>query len=455
MKKLLYIFVLFFSTVHVSAEQPKHIYKDPTPIINFLKSHKGKMKPSELKGVDCIYVINLFKRRDKWERVQALFMEQKLTINRFSAVNGWEISKDDLRQMCGPYPVQLTGGEYGCLLSHLSILKDAYDRGYQSIWICEDDIEFLDDSSKISNCLEQLNDNDPDWDVFFTDIRPRNTWKGNLIYVYPPTYVPRPEMKLTSHPDVNQRDDFSEDVARIYYRTGTTSMVISRKGMKKMLDYFTHVYLWAQIDLEMHFIPGIREYTPKTDIVSNWIESESDVLTNVSKIEKKQVDDLAHADLFESAERFRKEKQLPQALKHYKQRISLGDNDDQTFWSKYQAILLEQELRRNGDRYTEELIELAYLFPQRAESLYRLAKHHREEKNYILGYLFSKEGLQRKYSKKWSYKESWVYGWGLLFEYAQSAYHLKRNDETEKAIKKLLSSKEVPVSVRHQIKMIK
>lgn len=37
----------------------------------------------------------------------------------------------------------LSRGAIGIVLSHLSILKDAYDRGFETIWVMEDDIDII------------------------------------------------------------------------------------------------------------------------------------------------------------------------------------------------------------------------------------------------------------------------------------------------------------------------
>ena len=59
-------------------------------------------------------------------------------------------------------------------------------------------------------------------------------------------------------------------------RFGTYSMLISKRGIKKILDYFTSRPIWTAIDIDMHYIPTIREYAPRRDIVSNLRISLSD-----------------------------------------------------------------------------------------------------------------------------------------------------------------------------------
>src|SRR5690606_37872622 len=46
-------------------------------------------------------------------------------------------------------------GSIGIVLSHLSILQDAYDAGYETIWVMEDDIEVIQDPNIMSQRISQ------------------------------------------------------------------------------------------------------------------------------------------------------------------------------------------------------------------------------------------------------------------------------------------------------------
>src|SRR5207237_6605093 len=63
-------------------------------------------------------------------------------------------------------------GAIGCSLSHISVLQDAYDSGYETIWVMEDDVEVLDDPHRLSDLVSELDTLvGPDrWDVLFTDV---------------------------------------------------------------------------------------------------------------------------------------------------------------------------------------------------------------------------------------------------------------------------------------------
>lgn len=91
------------------------------------------------------FYINLEKRKDRNEHV--LNELKKIGINgkRFNAV----VTKD---------------GAVGCTLSHIRLLEIAMKEDYEQIFICEDDITFL-DKEKLINSITKFNENIKDWDM--------------------------------------------------------------------------------------------------------------------------------------------------------------------------------------------------------------------------------------------------------------------------------------------------
>src|SRR5262245_31844287 len=88
-------------------------------------------------GFPAIVCINLDRRPDRWRR----FQEQAERLNiknviRFTANDGIGIN-------CPPHWSD-SPGAYGCLLSHLEIIKWARGKGLPSILILEDDVVFDD-----------------------------------------------------------------------------------------------------------------------------------------------------------------------------------------------------------------------------------------------------------------------------------------------------------------------
>jgi len=278
-----YVFQTFFAIFlfYCAPLLPQHILEHTTDIARFLRPIEN-IFPSGIEGIDCIYVINLAERPDKWQRVEALLKERGLQGTRIDAVNGSKLSESEKKHLTGPYKSKMKPGAFGCLLSHISVYKDAYERGFEKIWILEDDVEFLEEFQKIPTLLTRLQQFDPDWDIFYTDHDSRRLGGG---YSYPTELSKRKDQYLPPTSYFLQREEVVEKITKLRLRYGTYSMIISRKGIATLYDYFTHVYLWSPIDIDLHTIPCIRQYASSKEIVSHWNESpHSDTQIPMSKL---------------------------------------------------------------------------------------------------------------------------------------------------------------------------
>lgn len=264
------ILALSFFFLHI-AEVAACIYPEITPVAKHLKRQSFKKVQSGVELVDAIYVINLDRRQEKWERMKNILNERGMKAYRFSAVDGWNISEKVQKRLAGNYPVRMLPGEIGCLLSHISVIKDALRRGFNTVWIFEDDIEFIEDPHQMSEYLSELKKIDPKWDILYTDLDSKNNL-GVTVPALDADFRPDRKSKLSVE-DYSQRTNISDNLMKLGQRYGMYSFLISKKGMKKVYNFFTHVYLWTAIDIDIHYIPKIREYSTTRDIVSIWCNS--------------------------------------------------------------------------------------------------------------------------------------------------------------------------------------
>jgi GR25 family glycosyltransferase involved in LPS biosynthesis len=102
--------------------------------------------------------INLDRDRDSWERLQAALTRHDIHgVRRFSAVDGRRIEL--------PATWRHSAGAYGCLLSHLQVVRDARKRGLPSLLILEDDVVF--DPSFSEKFPVFVRGLPADWDMVF------------------------------------------------------------------------------------------------------------------------------------------------------------------------------------------------------------------------------------------------------------------------------------------------
>ena len=101
--------------------------------------------------IDKIFYINLDKRTDRREQIEAELSKMGLEGERFPAVH------------------TPSSGIVGCGYSHLGVLKLAKERGYRNVLILEDDFEFVVNKERMEELLEQVleftNEYDLDYDV--------------------------------------------------------------------------------------------------------------------------------------------------------------------------------------------------------------------------------------------------------------------------------------------------
>lgn len=187
------------------------------------------------------YVINLPRREDRLVQ----FNDELVRINAsgvtvFPAVDGRDIEND----------TPLLDGELGILETHIKILTEAKERGYDSILVLEDDVRF--------------NDNVEDFDVYFNQV-PKD-WDllylgGNHTYGLP----------LHIH---------DRNVAKLNYTVALQSVAINKtmydvllevlRGRVKQVD--TYYAMLQSVFNAYGFIPNMtRQYAGHSDIQNRYV----------------------------------------------------------------------------------------------------------------------------------------------------------------------------------------
>lgn len=278
-----------------------------------LKKNIGKKSnASPIRNIDFIYLINLDQRPEKFEKCLAQLKPFELSPHRFSAIYGWDLPAEAFNELgikflpgmlsdqwVAYFPPEgsgapevdflrkesvgkvffsrwMTPGTIGCTLSHLSVLQDAYDAGYQTIWIMEDDISVQSDPNLLSDLIDNLDElvGKKGWDILYTDIdladKPLYTeendfesdLKGDLWWFW------RPDVDLSNRTPFAKRTIISDDFIKIGSRMRTHSMIIRRAGMKKILSYAKEHHLFLPYDHELAIIPNIQLFNLRYNIVT-------------------------------------------------------------------------------------------------------------------------------------------------------------------------------------------
>lgn len=136
--------------------------------------------------VDQTFVLNLDRRRDRWQRTQAQFAAVGQSVTRFSAVDGSDPTFQAAYWQNNNLKTLLRRpGALACLLSHIRILECAQMNGYKRIAVFEDDVLLHHDFATQLRRLEQL----PPWKLVYLGASQVH-WAGVAASVVPGFYRP-------------------------------------------------------------------------------------------------------------------------------------------------------------------------------------------------------------------------------------------------------------------------
>ncbi len=177
--------------------------------------------------IDFTYVINLATDSARiYDNLEQLNFKDPVPWYEFPAINGWDLVKGNIDSPYGfkqadwwklpsnPKEPQndwwsrdLTPGEIGCALSHYQVIEGAYNAGHHNVLILEEDFYLNKEFDKFPEFeLNHLND---DWSI---------------------CYLGRSALEKDKEERVN------EALVRCDYTFNTHAYMISRKGMKEILD---------------------------------------------------------------------------------------------------------------------------------------------------------------------------------------------------------------------------
>lgn len=274
----------------------------------FFKSARGKTEEHRMEGIDFIYMINLDERPEKFAAASRELQFYGINPYRFSAVNGWKLSSDVLNSVGARFSglqeqymghvykvvegeeflhsefLQDNGSAYfirgmargpiGIVLSHLSVLQDAYDSGYQTIWVMEDDVGAVSDPREIPKLIQNLDRIYPDWDILFTDT---DTTDPRGVKVPCRALPTRPNVFVPPLQEFYQKfQPMGNEFHRIGMRYGSYSMIIRRSGMKKILDYYRKSGVFIPYDMDYWLCPDLKMVCTAKDIVCHRVGALSD-----------------------------------------------------------------------------------------------------------------------------------------------------------------------------------
>jgi GR25 family glycosyltransferase involved in LPS biosynthesis len=273
------------------------------PLDSLFRNVVHKPKEHAFEEIDYIYMINLDERPEKFSKAAEGLQLYGIQPYRFSAVNGWDLSLKAIETAGVKFPpntlkdqfmgsiyheiegvkyrsnefiqedgrtyfsMGLSQGSIGIVLSHLSVLQDALDSGFRTIWVMEDDVEVVDDPRQIPELIRSLDSLVPDWDILFTDVDTKDA-TGKRVPCR--ALAARPNFCMeTLQGFFNKFASLSPDFARIGMRYGAYSMILRRSAMEKILHHFKSYGIFLPYDMDFWLVPNLKMISVTRDIVSH------------------------------------------------------------------------------------------------------------------------------------------------------------------------------------------
>ena len=150
---------------------------------------------------DNIRCINLEHRMDRWEHCLRQFDKYNFKAERFGGV-----------EYSHPSRTRKQNGQIGCWLAHYGAMMNAWDKGYKSLLILEDDFVITEPKDifykKVRAAYDQLPE---DWDMFY------------LSAFFVKGY------------DYEEKESYSADLYKVNTAFTLHSVAYSRRGLEKVL----------------------------------------------------------------------------------------------------------------------------------------------------------------------------------------------------------------------------
>ena len=167
------------------------------------------------KYVDNVYLINMDKDTKKLDKVTKECKKFNINFERFCGVNPLKLSEQELDKYVSKTCQNICpNGLVGCAISHMKIYEDALKNNYKNILVLEDDVHFTDTFNEyIINALEEIPN---DYDILYLGYKDLYSCEAPKDSSF--NYIYKPYFPLLTH-----------------------AMIISNKGLKKLLNLITKI----------------------------------------------------------------------------------------------------------------------------------------------------------------------------------------------------------------------
>lgn len=131
--------------------------------------------------------------------------------------------------------------------------------------------------------------------------------------------------------------------------------------------------------------------------------------------------------------------EFAKALKYHQKRSALDGDEEEIFFSLFCLANAQENLQYPPEIFIESYLKAYQFRPTRSEPLYALAKYYNRTSNHLYAYLISKFGLGIPPPNDSHFVLHYVYDYALLFQFANAATALGKEEESKNAYARLRS----------------
>lgn len=198
------------------------------------------------------FVINLNRRKDRWDKITGQDALKYLKYERFEAVDGSKLEPtEQLQRIFDGNDYNMREGMVGCALSHIKLYIDLANSKYDAFCILEDDIEFV--PSFRDKFLHLYNSLPQGWDLCYLGHHMWSQYKT-------PEYFSKVNMPIS------ERWDSMKSLK--YSIGGTGGYLISKKGANALLEFINANGMTNGIDtVQQKSADKLAVYYPKPHLI--------------------------------------------------------------------------------------------------------------------------------------------------------------------------------------------
>jgi GR25 family glycosyltransferase involved in LPS biosynthesis len=198
------------------------------------------------------YIINLDRRKDRWEKFQTYKEVKCLDYKRFPAIDGTTLEPtESLQRIFDGNDYNMREGMVGCAMSHIKLYIELVNSEYDAFCIMEDDLEFV---PNFREKFQYLYKNLPQsWDMCYLG---HHMWKKyKTDEYYDKTCLP-----------ISEKWDTCTSLK--YSMGGTGGYIISKKGAEKLLEFINLTGMTNGIDtMQQKAADTLNIYYPKPHLI--------------------------------------------------------------------------------------------------------------------------------------------------------------------------------------------